>query len=152
MNSLLLLKRPFVWLRRFRHRRGYGVHSPFAFDFITRVVYEHTPYYQYKELSAEQRRLASEKGHNWACRESQKVKRLLFRLVNRAQPTFIVSVGPDSAAELYMKAAKRIPAICMLPSWTSSFWNVVFLSISFICTIIVSRRWCAQSLMCVPTV
>ena len=107
MNSLLLLKRPFVWLRRFRHRRGYGVHSPFAFDFITRVVYEHTPYYQYKELSAEQRRLASEKGHNWACRESQKVKRLLFRLVNRAQPTFIVSVGPDSAAELYMKAAKK---------------------------------------------
>lgn len=152
MNSLLLLKRPFVWLRRFRHRRGYGVHSPFAFDFITRVVYEHTPYYQYKELSAEQRRLASEKGHSWACRESQKVKRLLFRLVNRAQPTFIVSVGPDSAAELYMKAAKRIPVICMLPSWTSFFWNVVFLSISFICTIIVSRRWCAQSLMCVPTV
>lgn len=107
MNSLLLLKRPFIWLRRFRHRRGYGVHSPFAFDFITRVVYEHTPYYQYKELSAEQRRLVSEKGHSWACRESQKVKRLLFRLVNRAQPTFIVNVGPDSAAELYMKAAKK---------------------------------------------
>lgn len=35
------------------------------------------------------------------------MKRLLFRLVNRAQPTFIVNVGPDSAAGLYLKAAKK---------------------------------------------
>lgn len=107
MNSLVTLKRPFVWLSRFRHRRGYGVHSPFAFDFITRVVYEHTPYYQYKGLGTEQRRLASEKGRRWKQRESRKVKRLLFRLVNRAQPALIVNVGPPSAAELYLKAAKK---------------------------------------------
>lgn len=107
MNSLQTLKRPFVWLHRFRHRCGYGVHSPFAFDFITRVVYEHTPYYQYKRLGAEQKRLALEKGRFWTCRESKKVKRLLFRLVNRTQPKFIINVGPESAAELYLKAAKK---------------------------------------------
>ena len=41
MNRILLtLKRPFIWLYRFRHRCGYGVHSPFAFNLITHVIYE----------------------------------------------------------------------------------------------------------------
>ena len=41
MNRITLaLKRPFIWLRRFRHRCGYGVHSPFAFNLITQVIYE----------------------------------------------------------------------------------------------------------------
>ena len=31
---------PLIWLARFRHRKGYGVHSPFAFRFITDVIYE----------------------------------------------------------------------------------------------------------------
>ena len=40
MNRILLtLKRPFIWLYRFRHRCGYGVHSPFAFNLITHVIY-----------------------------------------------------------------------------------------------------------------
>ena len=54
---LLALKRPFIWLRRFRHRRGYGVHSPFAFDFITDVVYERTAYYKYKDLREREKQL-----------------------------------------------------------------------------------------------
>ena len=52
MNRMLLaLKRPFIWLYRFRHRCGYGVHSPFAFNLITHVIYETTPYYKYKECN-----------------------------------------------------------------------------------------------------
>ena len=35
------LRRTFRWLRRFRHRKGYGIHSPFAFEFVTGVVYGH---------------------------------------------------------------------------------------------------------------
>ena len=51
MNRITLaLKRPFIWLRRFRHRCGYGVHSPFAFNLITQVIYENTPYYKYKDI------------------------------------------------------------------------------------------------------
>ena len=50
MNRITLtLKRPFIWLSRFRHRCGYGVHSPFAFNLITQVIYESTPYYKYKD-------------------------------------------------------------------------------------------------------
>ena len=45
-----MLDNPLVWLMRIRHRCGYGVHSPFAFRFLTDVVYERTPYYAYSTL------------------------------------------------------------------------------------------------------
>ena len=38
------------WLRRFRKRCGYGIHSPFAFSFVTGVVYETGEYYAYERL------------------------------------------------------------------------------------------------------
>ena len=62
MNRITLtLKRPFIWLSRFRHRCGYGVHSPFAFNLITQVIYESTPYYKYRDLAIEQKKLAPQK-------------------------------------------------------------------------------------------
>lgn len=98
MGSVALaLKRPFIWLRRFRHRCGYGVHSPFAFDLITRVIYEKAPYYKYKDLAEEEEKLAPEKGVCWEY-ESRKVKRLLFRLVNYARPDTLVDFGTLSAS------------------------------------------------------
>lgn len=97
--------RPIIWLARFPHRRGYGVHSPFAFNLITQVIYQRTPYYKYKELAAEERRLAPQKNPQWLY-ESRKVKRLLFRLVNFAQPDTIIDAGTLSASSLYLKAAK----------------------------------------------
>ena len=97
MNRITLaLKRPFIWLRRFRHRCGYGVHSPFAFNLITQVIYENTPYYKYKDLAAEQKKLAPQKDGRWKY-ESKKVKRLLFRLVNYIQPDTIVDAGTLAA-------------------------------------------------------
>lgn len=107
MNRMLLaLKRPFIWLYRFCHRCGYGVHSPFAFNLITHVIYETTPYYKYKELASEQKRLMPQKDRAWGY-ESLKVKRLLFRLVNYAQPATIVDAGMQAASSLYLKAAKE---------------------------------------------
>jgi len=106
MNRITFtLKRPFVWLYRFRHRCGYGVHSPFAFNLITQVIYEKYPYYCYKELIEEQKKLAPQKGRYW-CSESKKVKRLLFRLVNYAQPSAVIDAGTVAASSLYLKAAK----------------------------------------------
>ena len=74
MNRILLtLKRPFIWLYRFRHRCGYGVHSPFAFNLITHVIYESTAYYKYEELAKAQKQLELEKDKRWKY-ESKKVK------------------------------------------------------------------------------
>ena len=99
--------KPLIWLRRFRKRRGYGVHSPFAFNYITRVCNETTPYYKYKELHAEEKALSKLMAANWSKAESSKVKRLLFRLVNRAQPFTVVEAGPDTSATLYLRSAKE---------------------------------------------
>lgn len=107
MNRIILsLKRPFIRLYRFRHRQGYGVHSPFAFHLITQVIYQHTPYYKYKDLEAEQERLIREKGEHWLY-ESRKVKHLLFRLVNYVQPDTLIDAGTLSASSLYLKAGKE---------------------------------------------
>lgn len=107
MNRIsLLCRRPFVWLARFRHRRGYGVHSPFAFHLITGVVYEAAPYYKYASLLEEEKRQASQRPKGWRG-EPLKVKRLLFRLVNYAQPETVVDAGRLSASALYLKAARE---------------------------------------------
>jgi len=63
-------KRYWIWLKRFRHRKGYGVHSPFAFDFITRVIYG-------KVTPEERRKLQTDVNF---CKESKKVRELVFRL------------------------------------------------------------------------
>lgn len=76
------LSNPLVWLARFRKRRGYGVHSPFAFRFITDVILETRPYYAYGELDPQlplAMRLRRRKGLH-----------LLLRLVNHLQPRTIV--------------------------------------------------------------
>lgn len=73
---------PLVWLARIRHRKGYGVHSPFAFRFITDVIYEQNPYYAYKELDKAlpfSKRFRHRKGLH-----------LLLRLTNHLQPETIV--------------------------------------------------------------
>ena len=103
MNFLLCIKRPFIWLSRFRYRCGYGVHSPFAFSLITDVIYEKMPYYAYASLEKEQKRLVRERGYSSG---SQKVNRFLFRLVNKVQPATIVEVGRPSVASLYLQSAK----------------------------------------------
>ena len=108
MNRLLLtLKRPFVWLSRIRYRCGYGVHSPFAYDLIVHVIHERLPYYAYGFLQKEQEWMTRERGEAWGRNDSLKLKRLLFRLVNRMQPDTVLDVGVPSAVSLYLQAAKR---------------------------------------------
>ena len=73
---------PLICMARFRHRCGYGVHSPFAFRFITDVIYERHPYYAYRELDRSlplSMRLRKRRGLH-----------LLLRLANHLQPATIV--------------------------------------------------------------
>lgn len=91
-----LLDNPLVWIWRFRHRCGYGVHSPFAFRFLTDVVYEHTPYYAYAELDAHL---------PWNSRmRRRKDLHLLFRLANWLQPTIIVTPADATIVQTYLQA------------------------------------------------
>ena len=71
-----LLPRCLRWLLRFRHRCGYGIHSPFAFGFVTGVIYESGQYYAYAPLH----RCFQEQKAADGLRECD--LRLLFRVAN----------------------------------------------------------------------
>lgn len=91
MKRMDLLKRRWIWLCRFRHRRGYGVHSPFAFNFLTDVVYGKDEYYAYRTLKS---RFNS---GNWLDRSYRlKCNRFLFRLANYVHPREILLYGDFS--------------------------------------------------------
>lgn len=105
------LIRPLRWLRRFRKRRGYGIHSPAAFQFVTGVIYEKGTYYAYETLREERNAM------HLSSRE--KDDRLLFRLVNYHHPSFMVALGEGKEFDMacrYMKAARRCPLSQVSPS------------------------------------
>ncbi len=93
------LSNPWIWLKRFRHRCGYGVHSPFAFAFLTDVVYERNAYYAYHELDAS---LAW-----WQRLRIRRLLHLLIRIANHVQPRRIVTKGDAHLAVRYMQAGCR---------------------------------------------
>lgn len=98
---MTFVRRYWNWCRRFRHRCGYGVHSPSDFFLITSVIYEKLPYYAYRTL--EKKRFSSFLPHY-----RKKVNRLLFRLVNHLHPRTLIEVGVGNGASVsYMRAARK---------------------------------------------
>ena len=91
MNLYHLPCRPLRWLARFRHRCGYGIHSPFAFGFVTSVVYEAGLFYAYPHLD----RLWAGARRQGQTGLRRKDVRLLFRLANFAQARRGVFCGVD---------------------------------------------------------
>jgi len=89
-------------LRRFRKRCGYGVHSPFAFDLITNVIYEKDIYNGYLAIEEQ----ISEARIKQSRRE-RKINRLLFRLANRFHPQTIVESKKEKITSLYLCGARR---------------------------------------------
>ena len=85
-----LFLRGWNWCCRFRHRCGYGVHSPSDFFLITFVVYERLAFYAYNLLHAKRKQVENLPHYR------EKTDRLLFRLVNHLQPR-------------YMSEAKHVP-------------------------------------------
>ncbi|MDY3821003.1 MAG: hypothetical protein SOZ86_06845 [Bacteroidaceae bacterium] len=117
-SEYLLTARCWRWLCRWRHRRGYGVHSPYAFHFITDVVYESSAYYAYAPLH---RCLTAA---NWyamrydtLCGLSEKDIRLLFRLVNFCQPScFLFHGASEVLVDMFRAAAPHAEFLAYLPS------------------------------------
>ncbi len=94
------VRRIWNWCLRFRHRCGYGVHSPSDFFLITSVIYESLPYYAYRELKA----VSFPKG---LPHYREKVNKLLFRLVNFYCPKTLLEVGEGNGSSIrYMRAAR----------------------------------------------
>lgn len=96
---MIFLRRLWVWCKRFRHRCGYGVHSPSDFFLITSIIYEKHHYYAYRALK--KRGFSTFLPHY-----RRKVNRLLFRLVNYFRPKTLIEVGIGNGSSIgYMRAA-----------------------------------------------
>ncbi len=88
--------------RYIRFRKGHGVHSPFAFGLINKVIEEKKPFYVFEEI---------EKGivqQNKKKITYQKYGRLLFRLATFFRSQNILQIGfSDGVQALYLNAAAK---------------------------------------------
>lgn len=117
MYILEFLKKPFIWIRRFRKRRGYNVHSPFAFNFITAVLYQRGTYYRYSDIKNLRR-------YEF---ETTKILKLIFRLVNFIQPKTIYYKSANSAIPKVMQWAKS-DTLCVTDMTAYSQIDFVYIS------------------------
>lgn len=81
-------------VRKLRHRKGFGVHSPFAFSVITEVIEEKIPYYAYSSM---QRRYDKKSNTPF------KTVCLLFRLANRFRCRNIAIIGDEQYATMPLR-------------------------------------------------
>lgn len=104
-------------LGRLRHSKGFGIHSPFAFSFVLRVLREKCAYYAYADIAA-RRRLAQKliapglKGSDSPRIISLKNARMLFRIVCYFNPKNIVQIGTSygvsTSAALDVSTSSRL--------------------------------------------
>lgn len=115
------LKKTWNKINRVRHAHGYGIHSPFAYRLVTKVIKERAPYYAYDEIDAiweEVKHRAEVSGIASRYRiPSRKEARLLFRLVNHFHPASILEVGTRlGISSLYLKRASGKAALVVADS------------------------------------
>lgn len=87
------LKRYCSALLRYKRSKGFGVHSPFAFNFILRVLRERCPYYAYDTIHSRRHRVRklAPAGHPHII--SYKNAKLLFRVTCYFSPDTILQIG-----------------------------------------------------------
>ena len=88
-------------LRGWRHGRGFGIHSPFAFRFITEVLRQKLGYYGYADISPDKR------------------MRLLYRLVVFFQPerVMVMSAAPKLPEQVVRRASRRATIVSQRPDF-----------------------------------
>lgn len=99
------LRKTILLYRFLRYRKGFGVHSPFAFSFITKVIDERYGYYAYNDIELIRRQLV----HRNCPMLKTDIKRshgeLLFRIVNYFKPERLIQIGTSAGiGSLYMTA------------------------------------------------
>ncbi|WP_455628663.1 O-methyltransferase [Parabacteroides chinchillae] len=133
--------------RGLRYRKGFGVHSPFVFNLITKVIEEKCPYYSFYDIELirkqllfkeeiitypdkrQQEKIKSRTIAQVVEREAIKPKHgaLLFRLTNHFKSVNILQLGPAMGlSTLYLTsyanglkciALENIPAFASIAQW-----------------------------------
>lgn len=87
-----------IWLRRFNTTRGYGVQSPFVFNFLREVIGNKSAYYVYQDLASELNTLST---------GEKKRAKLAFRLANFAQPSTILISEQATYLDVWLRSGCR---------------------------------------------
>ena len=89
------IKRYITALRRYNRSCGFGIHSPFAFYFVRRVLREKNPYYAYEALH-QCRHAAASMVRSRQLKKgilSYKSAKMLFRITCYFKPATILQIG-----------------------------------------------------------
>ena len=88
------LKKYYTALRLYNRSKGYGIHSPYAFRFVLRVLRERCPYYQYEEIKSTRKR-AVQLGKSATSKRviSYSNAKMLFRVTCHFNPQAILQIG-----------------------------------------------------------
>lgn len=83
-------------VNRYKRSKGFGIHSPFAFMFVLRVLREQSAYYAYSDIQ-ERRTIAASLAHKVEGRRpkliSMKSARMLFRIACYFHPEVMMQIG-----------------------------------------------------------
>lgn len=96
-------------LYKIRHHKGHGIHSPFIFELITKVIEEKTPYYKYIDI---QEYIDNNPHLN---EKVTKYNKLAFRLTNYFDAENILEIGAGEGINtLFLTApSKKIKCTCI---------------------------------------
>jgi predicted O-methyltransferase YrrM len=105
------------WYRKLRYRKGHGVHSPFTYNLITKVIEEKTPYYVFEDIENFRKELLSCDNPVKILIEQETQSKnygaLLFRLVNFFKCRAVLQTGGSTGLmSLYLALPLRKSCIC----------------------------------------
>lgn len=95
------------FLYKIRHHRGHGIHSPFVFNLITKVIEEKSPYHIYEDIKYTMECAHLEKTN------LRKQDKLFFRLVNHFSPKNILEIGSGYGITTLFLTAPSNTAECI---------------------------------------
>jgi len=103
--------------RKLFYRKGYGVHSPFAYNLITKVIEEKAPFYAFEDIETFRKNLLSDKNNlsSITGKETQHPNygAFLFRMVNFFKCQTILQIGCSTGVmSLYLAFASRTQTEC----------------------------------------